>query len=218
MDSVERLYQARFSDRELKEKDAVWKEICSYLQRQIGETDTVLDIGCGFGEFLRHIKAGKKIGVDQNAGVQPFLSEDTELHTSDSFAFRFLDDESVDVCFTSNFFEHLPDKTAMDQVLHAAYRVLKPGGRFIAIQPNILYAKESYWDFYDHHIPLTHRSCEEGFLKAGFVVSKVVPRFLPYTTKSRIPKIPILVRLYLRFPLAWRFLGKQFLIFGLKPT
>jgi hypothetical protein len=36
-----------------------------------------------------------------------------------------------------------------------------------------------------------------------------VPRFLPFTTKSRLPRSTKLVRAYLAFPPAWRLLGKQ---------
>lgn len=40
----------------------------------------------------------------------------------------------------------------------------------------------------------------------------MIPRFLPYTTKSRLPQAPWLIRLYLRVPLAWWLLGKQALV------
>ena len=39
-----------------------------------------------------------------------------------------------------------------------------------------------------------------------------MPRFLPYTTKSRLPQSAWLVRAYLRFPPAWRLLGGQTLL------
>ena len=48
-------------------------------------------------------------------------------------------------------------------------------------------------------------------------MGEVVPRFLPYTVKSAIPTHPLLVRLNLRVPLAWRFMGERFLIVGVKP-
>jgi hypothetical protein len=37
----------------------------------------------------------------------------------------------------------------------------------------------------------------------------VIPRFLPFTTQSRLPRSARLVRAYLAFPPAWRVLGKQ---------
>ena len=47
--------------------------------------------------------------------------------------------------------------------------------------------------------------------------TEVLPRFLPYTTKSRLPQHPLLVRLYLRVPLAQRLLGKQAWVVAVKP-
>ena len=43
-------------------------------------------------------------------------------------------------------------------------------------------------------------------------------RFLPYTTKGRLPQTSGLVRLYLALPLAWRLLGKQTLYVAERPT
>jgi hypothetical protein len=40
----------------------------------------------------------------------------------------------------------------------------------------------------------------------------VVPRSLPYTFRQHLPSWPGLVRLYLRLPIVWRLLGKQFFI------
>jgi hypothetical protein len=44
---------------------------------------------------------------------------------------------------------------------------------------------------------------------SGFSVEHRVVRFLPYTTKGRLPSGAALVKLYLRVPLAWRVLGQQ---------
>ena len=115
-----------------------------------------------------------------------------------------LEDDSVDVCFSSNFFEHLPSKEVMDQVLSEARRVLKPGGKYLAMQPNIRCEPGKYWDYYDHVLPLTHMSCREAFIKAGFEVTDVVERFIPFSTDSKLPQHPLLVKIYLRIPLLWR--------------
>jgi ubiquinone/menaquinone biosynthesis C-methylase UbiE len=130
---------------------------------------------------------------------------------------EFLADNSVDVAFASNFFEHLPSKTAMDEVLGEVKRVLRPGGRFVVLQPNIRLIPGEYWDFYDHIIPLSDRSCAEAFVKAGYEIDQLIPRFLPYTTRSLLPKSTWLVQAYLWFRPAWLLFGKQLLIVGRKP-
>jgi hypothetical protein len=94
--------------------------------------------------------------------------------------------------------------------------VLEPGGRLVNMQPNIRVEPGRYWDFYDHLLPLSDRSAVEAFLQAGFTVERVIPRFVPFTTKSVLPQHPLLVRAYLALPLAWRFLGGQFLIVARK--
>ena len=53
---------------------------------------------------------------------------------------------------------------------------------------------------------------------AGFETRQVIARFLPYTTKSRLPQSAALVRAYLAFPPAWLLLGKQTLYLGEKPA
>jgi hypothetical protein len=84
--------------------------------------------------------------------------------------------------------------------------------------PNIRYLAGKYWDFYDHHLPLSHLSLEEGLVQSGYRIQHIIPRFLPYTTvKTVLPQYPVLVALYLRVPLVWRILGRQFLVVAAKP-
>jgi hypothetical protein len=55
----------------------------------------------------------------------------------------------------------------------------------------------SYWDYYDHHLPLSDRSLAEALLMCGFALERVDPRFLPATTRSRLPRWPWLVEAWL---------------------
>jgi hypothetical protein len=47
-------------------------------------------------------------------------------------------------------------------------------------------------------------------------IAEVVARFLPFTSKSRLPTAPWLVWLYLHVRLSWRLLGGQMLIVARK--
>ncbi len=218
MERLDVLYRNRFSAEARRARERVWQVLCRhYFQRYVRESDTVLDLGCGFGEFTRFIRARRKIAVDVNRDVAALLPPDVEFHAADARELGFLPSATVDVCFTSNFFEHLGSKQELDAVLLEIHRVLRPGGLLVALQPNIKYAPGDYWDFYDHHLPLSHLSCAEAFGKAGFEVVELVGRFLPLTTCSPLPKHPLLVRLYLWARPAWRLLGRQFLIVGRKP-
>ena len=218
MVDVAKLYRHRFSAQEQAAKDRIWQVLVAhFFQRYIAADATVLDLACGYGEFIRHVRAGRKLAVDINADSGSRLGPPIEFHLGPATRLDFLADNSIDFCFTSNFLEHLPSKSVVNDVLAEVHRVLRPGGRFMAMQPNIRYAYAEYWDFYDHHTALSHLSAAEAFSLAGFDVVELIGRFLPFSTKSALPQHPALVRAYLACPWAWRFLGKQFLIVGAKP-
>ena len=80
--------------------------------------------------------------------------------------------------------------------------MLRPDGRLLVLQPNVRYCARDYWMFFDHITPVDDRALVEAFAATGFDVELNIPRFLPYTTKSRLPSGPGLVKLYLKVPLA----------------
>jgi hypothetical protein len=96
--------------------------------------------------------------------------------------------------------------------------VLAPGGRWIIMGPNIRFAIGEYWDFYDHHVPLSDRSVRELLVASGFVVERVTPKFLPLTAKGRLPRWLWLVDAYLSLrPVSASIFGEQFLAIARKP-
>ncbi|MCZ6829956.1 MAG: class I SAM-dependent methyltransferase [Gammaproteobacteria bacterium] len=205
-------YQRRFQA-SADYRDQVWKKILeAQLQSLVGEDQIVLDLGCGWGEFSRNVAAKQKFAMDLNADAASHLDAATEfLHQDCSQAWP-LAENSLDVVFSSNFIEHLPDKEALERTLEQALRCLKPGGRIILLGPNIRYVAGAYWDYWDHHIPLTDKSLAELLSLKGFEVCHSVDRFLPYSmSEGRNPPL-FLVALYLRLPMAWKLFGKQFLV------
>jgi SAM-dependent methyltransferase len=212
-----RVYDRRFDEAARRAKNAVWKALVEgFFQRLVGAGDVVVDLGCGFGEFLNHLRCGRKIGVDANAEGASLVGADVEFHAADVRDLSFLADGLADVVFTSNLMEHLPDKPSVDRMLGEAWRVLKTGGRFIALGPNLRYLPGAYWDFWDHLVPITDRSLAEALELAGFVVERRVGRFLPYTTCSRLPRSEGVVRLYLKLRPLWPLFGRQFLLLARK--
>jgi SAM-dependent methyltransferase len=219
MPDLAALYRFRFRESERAQKMIIWKTLCeNYFQRLVGNDRIVLDLACGYGEFINNIKAAKKYAVDLNPDAPKFLEPDIEFRFSRADKIEGIANDAIDVVFTSNFLEHLKTKEECDAVLAEVRRILKPGGRFVIMGPNIRYLAAEYWDFYDHYLPLSHLSLEEGLVQAGYDVTTIIPRFLPYTTRSALPQHPFLIVLYLKLPLAWRLLGKQFLLVGQKPA
>jgi len=219
MPDLAALYRFRFRESEREKKMLIWKTLCAqYFQRLIGDGKVIADLACGYGEFINNIEGAKKYGIDLNPDAPKFLSKDVQFCFARADQVESIASDSLDVVFTSNFLEHLKTKEECDAVLAEVRRMLKPGGRFIIMGPNIRYLAAEYWDFYDHYLPLSHLSLEEGLVQAGYEVESIVARFLPYTTRSALPQHPALVALYLKLPIVWRILGKQFLVVGRKPA
>jgi SAM-dependent methyltransferase len=217
---LDAIYVSRFSEQEREAKDAIWQVLCRhFFQRYVGENDVVLDIGPGFGEFLRHIRCARRVAVDIEALSGRHFPNGTEevLVPSDRLSSK-VPESSIDVVFCSNFFEHLPDKRTFVQTLSEIKTVLRPGGRLLVLQPNIRFVGGAYWDFVDHHLPLTDRTLTEACESHGFEIAEVIPRFLPYTTRSRLPQSPWIVRLYLACRPAWRLFGTQTWFVARKPV
>lgn len=218
MINVSVLYDIRFNQTGVEKRRGVWRVLCqTFFSKLIPADATILDIACGYGEFINQITAGKKYAVDLNADSPSHLNPDVHFLLTAATDLSALPQGAFDVVFTSNFLEHLRDKSQLDVVLAQVMGLLKPGGKFIVVGPNIRYAYAEYWDFYDHYLPLSHLSLVEALMLAGFCPEKVVDRFLPYTMNNGAPTADFIIEAYLKLPLAWKFFGKQFLVVGRKP-
>jgi SAM-dependent methyltransferase len=209
---LQSLYTKRFQRHEAY-RAAVWHTLLGTLiAPYLHPNMTVLDLGCGYGEFINQVKARRRFAMDLNPATAALLEAEVTLFRQDCAARWPLPDQSLDVVFSSNFFEHLPDKTACLNTWREAWRCLRPGGRLVALGPNIAALPARYWDFFDHIVPLSDRSLCEGLRLAGFAIERQVPRTLPYTM-SEGRQYPLwMVRAYLRMPFLWPMLGRQFLV------
>ncbi|MHB2025218.1 MAG: class I SAM-dependent methyltransferase [Elusimicrobiota bacterium] len=212
MDFLSRIYRTRFRDRSEYRK-AVWRIlIAKFFQAYIGPRDAVLDLGCGYGEFINHIRCANKYGMDLNPDSAARLDPSVVFLHQDSAQMWAAPAQSLDVIFTSNFLEHSTSKESFENTLGQAFRCLKPGGLFIAVGPNIKHLPHAYWDFYDHNLPLTELSLSEILIAQGFEIMRCESKFLPYSM-AQGPRYPdFLLRLYLAMPLLWKIYGKQFLV------
>ncbi len=201
----------------LEYRRQVWQILIrSYFQKLVGADKIVLDLGCGWGEFIASVQAKKKFAMDSNPSAREHLSDEVIFLAQDSTEPWRIDSSSLDIVFTSNFFEHLASKEQIRSTLYQAHTALKRGGRIICMGPNIRYVHGAYWDFFDHFIPLTDFSMAEALEMTGFKVEMRLSRFIPYTMIG-ISRPPLwFVRLYVQFPLLWRVLGGQFVVVGRK--
>jgi SAM-dependent methyltransferase len=216
--NLDRVYESRFDVGLRRRKHAMWAEIVSFLQQWINENEPVLDIACDEGYFIGHVKATERWATDIR-DVRSELPDEVHFVQADGLALREAIPAGRFGCvFMSNYLEHLRSSDEVIEQLRVARDLLRPGGRLIVLQPNVRLTGAAYWDFIDHHVPLTERSLTEAAELAGFRTIKLITRFLPFTTKGRLPTDARLVRLYLAFPPAWLLLGRQTLYVGEVPS
>lgn len=215
---IKAIYRNRFDDLDLANKRVLWSELVRHhFQAYVPEDGTVVDLGAGNCEFVNEVRAARRIAVDLNPDTVRFAAADVQVLTTRSDDLRALENDSVDVVFTSNFFEHLPTKDDLMSTLAECRRVTRPGGTIVVLMPNVRYLAGRYWDYLDHHLPLTHLSVSEALALAGYEVEEQVGRFLPYTVKdARFTVRPWMIRAYLKVPRVWPLLGRQMLVVARK--
>lgn len=214
--NLTQIYEKRFSGHENYRK-RVWKILThKFFSKWIKSTDHILDLGCGYGEFINHTKCEVRHAMDLNPKTKSLLDKEIIFHQQDCSKTWKIEPNSLDLVFTSNFFEHLPKKECLDRTICEVKKALKPGGRLIAMGPNISVLKGKYWDFWDHHVALSDQSLCELLQIHDFTIEQSYSKFMPYNM-VRIKERPLfLVSLYLKFTFLWKLLGKQFLIIAKK--
>jgi SAM-dependent methyltransferase len=214
---LKEVYEHRFDAADQAAKEAIWGELGRFFQRFIKPGARVVDIACDLGYFIRNVRAAERWATDIR-DVGGSLPKDVHFVRASGLDLAgVMPNDYFDLAFFSNYLEHLPSTEAVLQQLRVTFSLLKPGGRVLILQPNIRLIGGSYWDFIDHQTALTEKSLGEAATMAGFKAKQVITRFMPYTTKSRLPQHPMLVRAYLSFPPAWWLMGKQTLYLGEKP-
>jgi len=160
MENLKQVYQKRF-DNEIVFRQKMWKILCNnFFQKYIPKTSIVLDIACGYCEFLNNINAKKKIGIDLNPDSKLYANSDVEIINGETNNMQSITEENIDVVFVSNFFEHIT-KEKIIETIKEIRRVLKKNGRLLILQPNIRYCYKDYWMFFDHITPIDDRALIE---------------------------------------------------------
>lgn len=195
-------------------REAVWRPICRYLQRWVREDGDLLELGAGYGEFSRHIRAARKWALDLNPALARHWGDSITPVIQSALEPLPIPDASVRTVFASNFFEHFTlDEGAL--ILAEACRVLRSGGRLIVVQPNFRLEPRRYFDDYTHKTVFTDNGFSDFLRANGWNIVHSEPRFMPFTMKSKLPTAEWLVRLYLSLPV--RPLAGQFLVVAERP-
>lgn len=217
MNHYSAIYRHRFGTADRAQMRAVWRVIVEEsLSRWIPADGHVLDVGAGACHFINNVQAARRVAIDADPDVRNCVDVGVEAVVVPRIAEAEIDGK-FDAIFVSNFLEHLDSGASVIECLSMLCRHLKADGRIIILQPNFSLVGARYFDFIDHKTILTDRSLIEAVELAGYRVEYIKRRFLPYTSKSSLPRAPWMVRLYLRLPLAQFFLGQQTLLVARLP-
>lgn len=126
----------RLQRRYFKPEDHPYRLYEAEIARQLQPEHTLLDCGCGRdGEVIRQFvgQCARQVGVDLGEAEPDLLATGVEYHVADMCA-TGLADEVADVAISRAVLEHLRcPQDAFDEVA----RVLKPGGVFVTLAPNL---------------------------------------------------------------------------------
>lgn len=193
-----------------EKRDIVWKALWRYFfSKRVAPDDCVLDLGCGYGEFINNVTARRRIGLDLWDAMPSHVDAGVEAIVGPASDLSAIDAGSVDYAFSSNLFEHLT-KDELAETLRQLKDKLSERGTLTTLQPNYRYCAAEYFDDYTHVTIWSHVSLADFLEANGFEVIEVRPRFLPLTVKSRLPVWPFLIGAYLATPV--KPLGKQMLL------
>jgi SAM-dependent methyltransferase len=101
---LQTIYQQRFEGAQAY-RNQVWQVLIRhFFQKFIPRDAAVLDLGCGYGEFINQVSCRKKYGMDLNPTTARVLATDVQFLQQDCSSAWSLPENSLDVVFTSNFF------------------------------------------------------------------------------------------------------------------
>lgn len=95
--NLERLYRDRFSAEEAAAKERVWKVLCDdFFSRFVKPTDIVLDLACGYGEFINFIRCRERLAMDLNPDAVRYLSPAVRFFNRSCEDIDCIPDDAVD--------------------------------------------------------------------------------------------------------------------------
>lgn len=186
-------------------RDIVWKEVARYIQeKHIPQDSRVLDLGAGYCDFINNINARERYAMDIFSQLSDHAAEGVTALNADCTDLSYFSDDSLDVVFASNLFEHLTREELFATTAEIK-RVLHSDGRLILLQPNFKYCFKTYFDDFTHLQIFTDNGMIDFLEVSGLKIEKMYAKFIPVNMKStlklELPRLDYLVRLYLNFPI-----------------
>ena len=214
--SLPELYEVRFDEREVSQKDAVWREIVAYLGRFIDPDAPVLDIACDRGHFIRFVNAPRAVGDRHPRRLAPSLPPEVHFVQAPGMRAR---QGAADRPFRHRLHEQLPRAPRVRRGRHRAAAGRRgPAQRRAAASSSSSRTSAS-------SVPATGTSSTTGSPSPSAACSR--PPRSPGSARSSWSRGSCPTRprgdcratrawsaLYLSVPLMWRLMGRQTLYVG----
>jgi SAM-dependent methyltransferase len=157
------------------------EQACILGALELGPSDTVLDAGCGTGQYIPQLLAiaGAVVAVDHSpasiaiaSGCVPAAEASrVSFHAADIRKLP-IDDAAVDAVLSNGVLQHVPTAEARLDALRELRRVLRPGGRIALTtyrwRGHIRRQKEGYFPTGIYRYAFTARELRGAFEAAGF--------------------------------------------------
>ena len=151
------------------------RAVADDLAHWIPSDGQVLEIGAGYCSWINAVRARRKVAVDSWQGFGEHAAPEVQPIVMDaSSGLRSLGSGQFDAVLASNFLEHF-DAAAASAIVADVAALLRPGGRFLVVQPNFRYAFRHYFDDYTHRSVFTDVSLANLLRAHGFTVDAVKP-------------------------------------------
>jgi len=177
----------------------VWSHLARYLRTWMPAEGALLDLGAGYSDLANAAQCARRVAFDLRPDLADYTAPGVEAEVGDVTDLSRFADASFDAVFASNLLEHL-EWPQLERCVDEVVRVLRPGGHFIAVQPNFRLNPGRYFDDFTHRTIFTDESLPDFLASRGLALAHREARFLPLTMKSRLSFGHRLVPLYLRLP------------------
>ena len=145
------------------------EKLCKHLYDRFNfdKEMSLLEVGCGRGEFLRNFKnLGLSVyGCDLSDEVKDYLKDfDIKITDVDKQPLPY-NDNSIDIIFSKSFIEHL---YYPENFLKEAMRILKPGGLLLTLTPDWESNYKIFFDDFTHRSPFTKTALKDAYKMTGY--------------------------------------------------
>lgn len=164
-----------FSNREVNPAFYGEYKIPRYLKPYlpVSKEAAILDIGCGYGQFLGAMKAQgytDLTGIDINKEALEECKKKGISASEISDICQYLPGKKFDFILMNHVLEHIEKDKIIDTLRHIKTHLLSDGGSFALMVPNGQSFTGTYWRYEDftHHLVFTAGSCQYVLKSAGF--------------------------------------------------